>query len=1143
MCIKRAFQAKSPAPRGKQSHFHIRDRRDIRSQSGFTLIEIIVTLILVGILASMGGMAIVQAVQGYMTVKENSVTTQKAQLAMSRITREIVEMVNIPSTASNTALPLTGVSNCTGTAGTCVRTIGLNSGAVKIAFGDGTTLDQGDILINNVNAFSFTYWSGTTSTTTWPAGSDSTLSAIDVNMQISQPNGAILTFTTRVDPRNNGNIGGAAIPTTPPTVPTTWGINPTCFIATAAYGDPGHPMVQILRDFRDRYLLSWQGGRWFVKKYYEHGPTAADLIRNQPLAMWAVRCLLAPVAALIFCLIYVPLAIPFILIVSLIVTVALFAAVRGGMPSRSGVLRARGSILIGLIITMVIMALLGAAMLPMFSASYANQVYADQGRKAYSLAESGYRYASSKFLWGGTSGWNAAMTELNNKTCNLSGNAGSFKTVLYPLWFSANVTAAGANALETTVYGTVPAEFSSGSCSTSPCGYIAVVINSTNYYYSYTSYSTLGATITFNGLSISAPTAVSLPAITTAGVVDVQPVTKTGTNPGLAKGGNLTISAAGASAFPLLNGNFTLINSAGGQINSGAIFNYTKRVANILYNITLSSPTENANWTSAVSVPASSNVILSKYVRIDSTGTSGSVSRKVTYNVPIGFLTGSGGDFQKQKHPDTMDTTGNWATSQDLGTQALTGGSQSSMYVSGVVGGSSMGGIAGFLGGLLGWSTSGAGWALVANTTTADLAQSWVDAGGCLSYDLQVKMKNTLPYFMTGMSFRMRNNTDSSDLYTYGISFQRQMQSQNCILWSCGSAYNDDGIDDNLRPAATSWTGYTSISWGTGTKHRYSNPVIILWQRNGPATGTGTPPVGTGSFKVLAYRNITSADNLTTGTGTSLVLKPWVTLMVRVIEGYSLPITNGRVTAAGRNLKYGDIIYSGTKTARIIGTPIMTTNWSTSSTGVGTLILSNRPIDSAGSSTPFTSGDYLYLVGGDGSAYARASGAQAMSKANYLMVYYSDNKTPATGNGTQADNTRVGNPLGSFNWPPDDWTDRIAGNDYFSLVGGTTTAIRWTWINPDTTSDVVTFVNALSTTDLYNAVIKTDALLSPAWTAVTPASTTADFLGPNGTTSGDGIALITSSTAPNTAKTTYYDDFDYQLDIKGGTGFLPPIQN
>jgi len=171
------------------------------------------------------------------------------------------------------------------------------------------------------------------------------------------------------------------------------------------------------------------------------------------------------------------------------------------------------------------------------------------------------------------------------------------------------------------------------------------------------------------------------------------------------------------------------------------------------------------------------------------------------------------------------------------------------------------------------------------------------------------------------------------------------------------------------------------------------------------------------------------------------------------------------------------------------------------------------------------------------------------------MVYYSDDKTEVAGNTVEADNTRIGNVhdgasfLAGNVWPPDDKTDLAAGlptatpagNDYFSLVGS-----ALTWTNLDTTADgqgnVASFVPALSTSDFYQAVIKTSALTSTAWTS---SSSTADF-------AGNAIALSTSGCTPSTsgcysgptgtADYTYYDDWGLQLDTKSGTGFLAPIQ-
>lgn len=67
-----------------------------------------------------------------------------------------------------------------------------------------------------------------------------------------------------------------------------------CFIATAAFGSPMAGQVAILRQFRDRYLLSNDPGRIFVAWYYRHGPAAAHYISDKPLAKAAVRVTLYP---------------------------------------------------------------------------------------------------------------------------------------------------------------------------------------------------------------------------------------------------------------------------------------------------------------------------------------------------------------------------------------------------------------------------------------------------------------------------------------------------------------------------------------------------------------------------------------------------------------------------------------------------------------------------------------------------------------------------------------------------------------------------------------------------------------------------------------------------------------------------------
>jgi C1A family cysteine protease len=81
-----------------------------------------------------------------------------------------------------------------------------------------------------------------------------------------------------------------------------------CFIATAAFGSPMAGQVEILRQFRDRYLLTHHPGQKFVAWYYRNGPAAENYIKDKPLAKAAIRVALYPLIGFSFLLIsgYLP---------------------------------------------------------------------------------------------------------------------------------------------------------------------------------------------------------------------------------------------------------------------------------------------------------------------------------------------------------------------------------------------------------------------------------------------------------------------------------------------------------------------------------------------------------------------------------------------------------------------------------------------------------------------------------------------------------------------------------------------------------------------------------------------------------------------------------------------------------------------
>lgn len=68
-----------------------------------------------------------------------------------------------------------------------------------------------------------------------------------------------------------------------------------CFIATAAYGSEMAWEVDMLREFRDRWLKTNEPGRAFVAFYYRHSPALAERISGSEGARAAVRVVLWPV--------------------------------------------------------------------------------------------------------------------------------------------------------------------------------------------------------------------------------------------------------------------------------------------------------------------------------------------------------------------------------------------------------------------------------------------------------------------------------------------------------------------------------------------------------------------------------------------------------------------------------------------------------------------------------------------------------------------------------------------------------------------------------------------------------------------------------------------------------------------------------
>ncbi len=101
--------------------------------------------------------------------------------------------------------------------------------------------------------------------------------------------------------RNTGNIfsnnGGGQLA-------TTSGGGGGCYIVTASSGSRDHWMVNVLSQFRDKFLSNQVWGEWFIEKYYIYSPPTANFIKSNKLIQWISFIVLIPVAAVACCLVF-----------------------------------------------------------------------------------------------------------------------------------------------------------------------------------------------------------------------------------------------------------------------------------------------------------------------------------------------------------------------------------------------------------------------------------------------------------------------------------------------------------------------------------------------------------------------------------------------------------------------------------------------------------------------------------------------------------------------------------------------------------------------------------------------------------------------------------------------------------------------
>ncbi|MGB7920791.1 MAG: choice-of-anchor J domain-containing protein [Desulfobacterales bacterium] len=461
--------------------------------------------------------------------------------------------------------------------------------------------------------------------------------------------------------------------------------------------------------------------------------------------------------------------------------------------SEKAVRNEKGNVLVALVVILLLFAALGTGMVSLIGTSSSSQVTGNTAVRAYYIAESGFRYAASRYLntadtnnrYQSQDEKNQTLEDLNDDLFTLGGDDGQFRLKVFPYFLTANGDASvGSSGLSTKFSGGVPEGFT-----LPPNGFnarikIGKVAYSYNSYDGNTGQLSLSSTLTEPVYDNAVIKLLGLPA------------------------GSATVTRDGA--LTLADGGF--FPKVQGQINiNGVSYSYISRNGNVLQNITKA---QNSEESFSISVDTTTEVVLEPFVQVRSIGMVGqgelAAAREVVYNVPLPDRSMETVEFR-----DPFNDLSNWS-SPTYGSFAIENrGGQNVLAVTDVEPGFGV-----LKAGLIAFN-----WA---TNKVVDFAYSHRLAGYYLSYDSQVKIGfDSTPFpetgygpegapipkhYVAGLAFRLDENENF-----YGLSFMR----------GCAFCSPADRIPDEIVP---------------------ENDVnlVVLWQQ----TGNGT------SRKWLAYSEL-----------------------------------------------------------------------------------------------------------------------------------------------------------------------------------------------------------------------------------------------------------------------------------------------
>ncbi len=164
-------------------------------QKGFTLIELIVVMVVLGILMSVGLFGLQRAMDGYNLARASATSTQKAQIALDRITIELSHITSLAGAGYNilagTGNSITYTSNFDVTDPPPRHSIDQNANLVRLDTDDTKPLIDGVI----TNGLQFTYFDGNGNSV---AATSTDMHLIGIALTVQVTSTATRTFNARV---------------------------------------------------------------------------------------------------------------------------------------------------------------------------------------------------------------------------------------------------------------------------------------------------------------------------------------------------------------------------------------------------------------------------------------------------------------------------------------------------------------------------------------------------------------------------------------------------------------------------------------------------------------------------------------------------------------------------------------------------------------------------------------------------------------------------------------------------------------------------------------------------------------------------------------------------------------------------------